>query len=245
MRVLYAGDGPPKGAARYLISVMKKSDIDYTHFSPSQLHGIPPSQKQLSKYDAVILSDVPSARLGMKRMLALKEFVKVGGSLGMIGGWWSFTGTEGKYRGTPIEEVLPVNCLATDDRINDSNGFKMIKKKEHQILRGLPWEDAPTVCGYNEVLPKKGSEVLLTLRRIESVGKDKVEEIRLAEKEHPLLVVHDYGKGRALALTTDVSPHWVGGLVDWGRERVKIDGSELGDKYIQFLYQLLKWLAKA
>jgi len=244
MKVLYAGDGSSKGAARYLISAMKKVGIDYTHFPPNQLHRIPSSLNQLSKFDAIILSDAPSSLLGKRKMISLKEYVEKGGGLGMIGGWESFTGSHGNYKNTPIEEVLPVCCMPSDDRVNDSNGFKMIKKCEHTILKGLPWSDAPTVCGYNKVVPKDDSEILLTLKGIKSLGRDKVEEIKLAEEEQPLLVVHDYEKGRTLALTTDVAPHWVGGMVDWGSKRIKIDSSELGNNYIQFLYNSLSWLSK-
>lgn len=244
MRVLYAGDSPSKGPARYLISVMKNSGIDYVHFSPNKLDKIPSDPRQLSEYDAIVLSDAPGNRLGKRRMKSLKEFVEEGGGLGMMGGWESFTGSDGNYRNTPVEEVLPVFCLPSDDRVNDSNGFKIIKKCEHPILKGLPWNDAPTVCGYNRVMPKDDSQVLLTLRGIESLGRDRIEEIKLAEEEHPLLVVHDYRNGRALALTTDVAPHWVGGMVDWGSNRIKINCSELGDNYIQFLHNLLNWLAR-
>lgn len=244
MRILYAGDGSSKGPARYLTSVMKSAGIDFTHFPPSKLHKIPSDPKQISKYDAVVLSDAPSSLLGKRKMISLKEYVEKGGGLGMIGGWGSFTGSHGNYKDTPIEEVLPVCCLPSDDRVNDSNGFKMIKKREHPILKGLPWSDAPTVCGYNKVVPKDDSEVLLTLKRIISLGKDRVEEIKLAEEEQPLLVVNDYSNGRTLALTTDVAPHWVGGMVDWGSDRIKINGSELGNNYVQFLHNLLSWLAK-
>jgi len=244
MRVLYLGDGSSKGAARYLISVMKKSGIDYTHFPPSRLHEVPHNLNELSKYDAVILSDAPANNLGKKRMGLLKEYVKEGRSLGMMGGWESFTGSGGNYRGTPIEEILPINCLESDDRVNDSNGFKIIKKIEHPILQGLPWNDAPTVCGYNRVIPKDDAKNLLILKRIKSLGKDRVSEIRLDYEERPLLIVHDYGRGRTLAFTTDVAPHWAGGMVDWGSRRLEIDGCEVGNNYIQFLNQMLRWLAK-
>jgi uncharacterized membrane protein len=137
-----------------------------------------------------------------------------------------------------------VSCLASDDRNNDSNGFKIIKKQEHPILQGLPWNNAPTVCGYNMVVPKDGSEILLTLRGIESLGEDRIERIKLSEKEHPLLIINDYGKGKALAFTTDIAPHWAGGMVDWGSERIKKGNCELGSLYAQFLYQMIDWLGE-
>jgi uncharacterized membrane protein len=242
MKVLYIGDGPSDGAARYLISVMKKSKIDYTHFPPSQVRNAPSDSKELAKYDVIILSDVPSKNLGKERMESIKGFVKNGGGLAMIGGWESFTGINGKYRNTPIEEVLPVRCLSTDDRINNSNGFKIIKKCEHPILAGLPWNRSPTICGFNKIVPKKDSKILLTAKEIIPIGKSYVESVKLSNEEHPLLVAGSYDDGKTLALATDAAPHWVGSLVDWGRKRVKIGNSEVGDLYIKFLKNMLYWL---
>ena len=65
---------------------------------------------------------------------------------------------------------------------------------------------------------------------------------------HPLLVVGQHGQGRTAAIATDVAPHWVGGLVDWGNDRVtgRADGAdeiEVGNLYAQFWKQLLSYVA--
>jgi uncharacterized membrane protein len=243
MRVLILGE--LEAYARYLIAVTKNCGADFLRLPPERLGEAPAKLEELQAYDAVVISDAPAQNLDKERMELLKEYVKQGEGLGMIGGWWSFQGSNGNYHGTPVEEVLPVSCSPTDDRVNDPNGFKIIKKKDHPILEGLPWHDSPTVCGYNAVTLKPGAELLLSMRRIESVGKDRVEGVRLAEEEVPLLVVGKYGAGRTLAFTTDLSPHWVGGMVDWGAERKEVEGAELGNLYLQFGCQLLKWLAGA
>lgn len=64
----------------------------------------------------------------------------------------------------------------------------------------------------------------------------------------PLLVTGQYGKGRTAALATDAAPHWVGGWVDWGKKRItqKLDNGnsiEVGENYVQFFTQLLRWIA--
>ena len=43
----------------------------------------------------------------------------------MIGGYFSFQGIDGKarWRNTPVEEALPVSCLAYDDRLEIPEGF--------------------------------------------------------------------------------------------------------------------------
>jgi uncharacterized membrane protein len=240
MRVLILGE--LEAYARYLLAVTKNCGADFLRFAPEKLGEMPSELEELLKYDAVVISDAPAQNIGKEKMEPLKKYVEQGKGLGMIGGWWSFTGSNGNYHGTPVEEILPVNCSPSDDRVNDPNGFRIIKQKDHPILSDLPWEDPPTVCGYNAVEPKSDAEVLLAMRRIESIGKEKVEGIKLAEEEVPLLVVGKYGKGRTLAFTTDLSPHWVGGMVDWGKERKEVEGAELGNLYLQFGCQILKWL---
>ena len=54
--------------------------------------------------------------------------------------------------------------------------------------------------------------------------------------------------GRVAALATDVAPHWVGGLIDWGTGRVAAqapaaDTIEVGDLYAKFFRQLMAWTA--
>ena len=245
MKVIYIGDKPRD--SRYLNAVMALSNIDSEYYCPVEedhLLQIPNKKSDILKYDAMILSDAPSDSLGKKRMDIIKECVKEGLGLGMIGGWESFTGLIGNYKNTPIEEVLPVNCLPEDDRRNISGGLKIIKKKDHPILEGLPWNDTPTVCGYNDVVPKADSITLLTLKKILSYGKERVEKLELSDHEDPLLVIGEYKKGNVFALTTDIAPHWVGGLVDWGDDRIRRLDAEIGNYYIKFLSQMLYWLGK-
>ena len=62
----------------------------------------------------------------------------------------------------------------------------------------------------------------------------------------PLLIVGRHGRGRTAALATDVAPHWVGGLVDRGQQRVVQDVPggftiDVGDCYARFFRNLLVW----
>ena len=246
MKVIYIGDKPRD--SRYLNAVMHLSKIESEYYYPEEknrLVQILRNKNSLSKYDVIILSDAPSGNLGEIGMQNIKECVEEGTGLGMIGGWESFTGIEGNYKNTLIEEILPVNCSPKDDRRNVSGGLKIIKIKDHPILEGLPWNDTPTVCGYNIVAPKDDSMTILTLKEIMSYGKNRVEKLELSDQEDPLLVVGKYGKGNVLAFTTDIAPHWVGGLVDWGVKRIRYLEAEIGNYYIKFLSQMLYWLANA
>ena len=64
----------------------------------------------------------------------------------------------------------------------------------------------------------------------------------------PLLVTGVYGQGRVCAMATDAAPHWVGGLVDWGKSRVEAqaDGAEaieVGNWYAELFANIVKWTA--
>ena len=183
-----------------------------THF-PLTLAG-------LREYDAVILSDIGSNTLLLhpdtwieskptpNRLKLIRDYVSEGGGLMMVGGYYSFQGINAgaRYRGTPVEDVLPVTILPWDDRVEVPEGFRaeVHGPAAHPILDGLGPE-WPMLLGYNEVELKEEAELLLKVP--DDAG------------GHPLLVAGAYGKGRAIAWTSDIGPHWcpprlrlVGGL---------------------------------
>ncbi len=191
----------------------------------------PETPEALRQYDVVILSDVDSdslvlypperstrAPMGPNRLRSIREFVRGGGALLMIGGYGTFTGRHnaGNYHGTPVEEALPVNCLAVnDDRMETPEGVTVeVKNPQHFIMRGIQWSPSPIFNGYNRLEVKKGAEVLAIIK----------------ETGDPLVVVWSFGKGRAMAFASDIAPHWGAGFQDW-------------EYYQQFWNQALEWLA--
>ena len=51
------------------------------------------------------------------------------------------------------------------------------------------------------------------------------------------------GQGRVGALAPDVMPHWAGGILDWGEQRVTLPTcNEVGHLYVAFLVDLCRWL---
>jgi uncharacterized membrane protein len=171
--------------------------------------GFPFSLEGLAAYRAILLSDIgantlllpPSVWLHGKptpnRLKLIAEWTRAGGGLGMIGGYLSFQGIDGRarWRRTPVEEALPVTILPYDDRIEAPEGFvPEIIAPEHPVLRGLegPW---PLLLGANEVVARDDAQVLARLPA--------------AAGGHPLLVCGAYGSGRSLAWTSDIGPHWV------------------------------------
>ncbi len=82
----------------------------------------PDTAAALADYAAVILSDIGANTLLLHpetfarsvprpdRIAAVRDYVRAGGGLLMVGGYLTFAGIEGKARwaGTPVEEALPV-----------------------------------------------------------------------------------------------------------------------------------------
>jgi uncharacterized membrane protein len=191
----------------------------------------PETPEAIAPYDVIFLSDVESdalilypmersmrAPMGPNRLKLVREFVRQGGALAMIGGYATFTGRHnaGNYGGTPIEEALPVNCLErNDDRIETPEGaLAQIVDAEHAIMRGLDWSREPIFNGYNRVNLKPNARLLA----------------RIGEAEDPLVVVGEFGKGRSLAFTSDIAPHWGAGFQDWHH-------------FGRFMTQMVLWLA--
>ncbi|PDV98081.1 glutamine amidotransferase [Candidatus Chloroploca asiatica] len=68
---------------------------------------VPTRLADLMAFDGMILIDVPAAALSLEQMANIREFVRSEGKgLVAVGGRTSFT--LGEYKGTPLEEVLPV-----------------------------------------------------------------------------------------------------------------------------------------
>lgn len=196
--------------ADQLLDALKKTDFDVT-FMPSHLaqREFPQTLEGLQAFDAVVLSDIGAntlllhpdtwalSRRTPNRLKVIRDYVEAGGALLMFGGYYSFQGINGgaRFRGTPVEDVLPVTCLPYDDRVEVPEGFTpTVADAAHPMLQGIEGP-FPYLLGFNEVVAKPGAEVVMT------VSPD--------YKDMPLLVAGTYGKGRTVAWTSDVGPHWL------------------------------------
>jgi uncharacterized membrane protein len=272
---LYFGDDDISRAAAYLCGVMTYYRLPYERVDRSEN---PTEKLNSRKYDAYILSDYPRKNFQAGQLELIRDAVAQGAGLLMIGGWESFHGKNGEYHDSILADVLPVTMLNKDDRRNYSQGVMVLKHHNHPILAGLPWEKPPYIGGLNRIQPKPNTNLLLhaIISDVRVVKEDEVAncdndsifnyiskpvEERLSTmlpggdamfltltETLPLLVIGQYGKGRTAALATDVAPHWVGGLVDWGSQRVTqklSDNSEIevGEHYARFFAQLVSWVA--
>lgn len=242
--ILYFGDTSLSGAARYLSGVMHNGGYEFDYIASDKKISL----NYLGKRKLFILSDYPYKNLDYDVEEEIIKQVKGGAGLLMIGGWESFCGLGGDWNKSKISELLPVNILSKDDRINCSQQTIIIKNLNHPIIDKLPWKSPPSIGGFNQVISKKESLIILSAQTFKvSVKKDEFQFKKI--KKYPLLIVGEYGSGRTATLTTDVAPHWVGGFVDWGNKRIKAKAPrseqiEVGNFYMQFFSNLVSWTAK-
>ena len=163
----------------------------------------PRSRDGLARYDVIILSDV-GADTFLLRPETLKQskiignplrdiadHVAAGAGFLMVGGYLSFSGFAGNacYPNTVIADLLPVEMLRGDDRLERPEGVHPEESAAHAVLQGIgdPW---PPFLGYQKLVAKPEAEVLLT------AGAD------------PFLALGRHGQGRVAAFASDCSPHW-------------------------------------
>jgi hypothetical protein len=244
--ILYLGDTHLRDAAAYLAGLMHGWGWSFDYV---------PSDKSTSveMFDRpralVIVSDYPAARMKTEAQRRLVEQVAGGTGLIMIGGWESYHGLGGDWENTPVGDALPVTISSTDDRMNCDQPVLVRRLAEHPALTGLPWEVRPPVIGgFNRFTAKPTATVLLEAQRFAAQWIAPAFQFTPLDR-HPLLVIGEHGRGRTAALATDVAPHWVGPLVDWGLPRVaaqapQANAVEVGGDYARFLRQLLSWIGR-
>lgn len=161
------------------------------------------------KYDAYILGEVDAAALGPQQIQTLASNVAAGKGLLVIGGRGSFGW--GHYRGTPLENLLPVRF----DPVEGSPGLSdaqmnrffiegplpLVPPAPHPVTRlaseaqnPLLWKKIPPLAWAHKFTGVKtgpGVRVLL-----ESPGGD------------PLLVSGEFGRGRVLAFGGESTYRW-------------------------------------
>lgn len=190
--------------AMIIKEVIEQAGHSITHLPCHRVHLDFPGAEALARYDVVLFSDVGANTLLLhpdtarfcrrtpNKLRMIADYVDNGGGFGMIGGYMTFSGIEGKgkYKDTVIEDVLPVNLLAYDDRVEVPEGADLAcDPGSHTVLAPLP-QKWPFILGYNRVVAKPEARVIV------SYGKD------------PIIALGSYGKGRSMAYATDCAPHW-------------------------------------
>jgi Putative glutamine amidotransferase len=244
--ILYLGDTHLHNAAAYLAGLMHAWGWPFDYRPGDVPLGEADVAESRSLY---IVSDYPAANIAEPLQRRIVDDVFGGAGLLMIGGWESFHGLGGHWDGTPIGNALPVEIASTDDRVNCDRPLLVARVRDHPAIDGLPWDARPPVIGgFNRVRAKPEADVVLETRMFAVRCEANTFHFEAAGAD-PLLVFGRHGKGRTAALATDVAPHWVGPLVDWGDGRVTARATaagevEVGDLYVGLLQRLLAFLKR-
>jgi hypothetical protein len=144
-------------------------------FGP-QLDYFPYDYNALMGFDLVILGDLSSGFLGDVALEMLKDYCNHGGNLLVLGG--PFTYGNGRYRGSVLEEILPVVCRPPFD-LQPAHG----KIKAGAPLDGISGLSHLHFAYMHAVSAKSGANVLMQQGTL------------------PLLIAGKYGEGQVLCLT--------------------------------------------
>jgi len=159
-------------------------------------------------YDVYLIGDLPAAVFQSQNLLQeLAQRVREGSGLGMIGGVHNFG--SGGYASTPLAELLPVRMSPADQiRPGESPARNQIRLPvqmlptrdgERRYLMQLStlnndqiWRQLPAMSGAARLAPKSGA----------------VEILAESQRQEPLLLAADTGRGRVLALGVDETWRW-------------------------------------
>lgn len=219
-----------KTSADPLIDALKNAGIE-VEYMPSHVaqYSFPDTEEALKEYSAIALSDIGSNTILMdpvmqfqsvrkpNRFHALVNYVEQGGGLVMLGGYLSFAGIENKarYAMTPLADILTVEMLNYDDRMEHPEGIcPTVVKKDHPVLKGVEGE-WPWFLGYNKIK-----------------AKPEAEEIARIDGTDTFMAAMSVGKGRTFAFASDCAMHWGSkAFLAW-------------DGYQKLMSNIFKWLAK-
>jgi uncharacterized membrane protein len=198
--------------------------------------GLPETPSEWFAYDALILSNVPRDALSDQQIAWVEEWVgRRGGGLCMAGGPNSFG--SGRWNETLIGTMLPVQLIpaahdwdlaqttirpVTDGAVHPIWHLTSDEAQNRSLLTTLP-----NFQGNNHV--GRAKPVAEVLARTTSPGAD--------GELMPAVVVQNYGRGRAMAMTTAITRRWAGEFTQsWGGTDARC--------YKKFWRNVIYWLTE-
>jgi uncharacterized membrane protein len=194
--------------------------------------------EQLKTFDAVIFVNfayAPYRGLEIERFLPnLREYVRKGGGLAMVGGEQSFG--DARYGATPLAEVLPVSPIDGTSMVEGEQRPQPTREGlRHPLTSLVPgdsqnlaaWAALPPITAVNlthALAPGQGAAVLL-----EAPG------VMIQGRPAPVVAVREVGAGRTLAVTTDATWRW-GFLAS--------ESGQGNRAYLRFWSSALRWLVR-
>ncbi|HEX7227190.1 MAG TPA: glutamine amidotransferase [Candidatus Binatia bacterium] len=187
--------------------------------------------EELKNFDVIFFDDFSHrAYFNPVYLDKVKDFVRDGGGLAMLGGVRSFD--SGGYGESALKEVLPIELDGKGTYRNDSSVPPSLTAsgKAHPITRLFPdsranesaWAKIPPLTSINQVRAARGQTLLVA-------GGDGT------AKGSPLLTVGRFGKGRTLALMSDDIWRW---------NFIAVGNRESPQNHLKLIRQSVRWLAQ-
>lgn len=187
--------------------------------------------EELKNFDVVFFDDFSHrAYFNPVYLERVKDFVRDGGGLAMLGGIRSFD--SGGYAESALKDVLPVE-LDNKGRYQTQATVRPVltaSGKVHPITRLLPdpkaneeaWAKMPPLADLNQVRGARGETLLSASGDGAATGS-------------PLLTIGRFGKGRSLALMTDDVWRW---------NFIAVGNRETPQNHLKLIRQAVRWLAQ-
>ena len=212
------------------VSIVPESQLSLIPFPVTEIFG-----KEIFNFDLLIFENFTYTRFGIPKnyLENIKKFVtETGGGFLMIGGDNSFG--RGGYKGTPVEEILPVEMEDVGEEIIDGK-FKMLTREStHPILtlsdnpgeNSQIWAEMPELDGCNRLLRAKPEAIVLGVHPL----------IKNKYGNLVILAVWERGKGRVMSVASNSTWRWC--FQARGR-------GGTGSHYERFWRQVVHWLVKS
>ena len=191
----------------------------------------------LFQFDLFILENFAYWRFSLppSYLENLRRFVAQGGALLLIGG--SNALSKGGYKGTPLEDALPVTLADTPDEFVPGLFPPKVAAPDHPLLSmgsapeeaAALWKSLPPLDGFTRFnAVRSGASVLLS----------HPSERTAAGGPLPVVAVREYGKGKVMVVGTDSSWRWkLAGGKDW---RVSGFYARFWSRAVQYLTRSLE-----
>ena len=171
--------------------------------------GFPKTREELFSYRGLILGSIEAGAFTGDQLQMIADFVdRRGGGLLMLGGARSFG--EGGYGGTPVADALP---LTIDPRTRASEPAELARLQVAPTRAGQShastqlaateaasaarWRDLPQVTSVNAACSTQSRRATVLLTGTDERG-----------RSQPVLAWHQYGRGKAVALTLQDTWQW-------------------------------------
>lgn len=201
-----------RNATVELHTVLQQADTRFTEIDKTALRVFPVKQQELFEYHVILFGDVNPAQLGAGDMANLRQFVEQhGGGVAFLSGPRH---TPLAYRGTPLEDLLPIDLAAAQAPPAD----RVLRESFHPRLTRLGQDMPHMQIGdsleqnlrlWQETLP--GFYWLLEASKLKpaaSVLAEHPTRTGADGKNLPVICLQYFGAGKVLFHATDETWRW-------------------------------------